>query len=89
MCYPHGEFVVGGNDVYLGEIADAPFYISQSQFEYWQHTQLIIDVVEERGGMFSLDNGTGLRFLTCSHLHNDEEARDLTPIITHRERMRN
>jgi len=29
--------------------------ISGPQFEYWQHTQLIIDVVTGRSGMFSLD----------------------------------
>ena len=29
--------------------------ISGAQFEYWQHTQLIIDVVTGRSGMFSLD----------------------------------
>ena len=29
--------------------------MSQSQFEYWKHTQLILDVVPGRGGMFSLE----------------------------------
>ncbi|MGH8148332.1 MAG: DUF779 domain-containing protein, partial [Rhodanobacteraceae bacterium] len=64
MCYPQGEFIVGDEDVKLGEIDGAPFYMSPSQYEYWKHTQLIIDVVEGRGGMFSLDNGEGVRFLT-------------------------
>lgn len=48
MCYPQGEFLVGDNDVLLGEIGGAPFYISKPQFEYWKHTQLIIDVVPGR-----------------------------------------
>ncbi|MFA9217613.1 MAG: DUF779 domain-containing protein [Sphingomonadaceae bacterium] len=39
----------------------------------WEHTQLIIDVVDGNGGMFSLDNGTGKRFLTRSRLFTDEE----------------
>jgi len=60
MCYPQDDFIVGDRDVKLGEIAGAPFYISPSQFEYWKHTQLIIDVVPGRGGMFSLENGEGL-----------------------------
>jgi len=34
---------------------------------------LIIDVVPGQGGMFSLDNGTGQRFLTRSRLFSDEE----------------
>ena len=73
MCYPQSEFLIGDNDVRLGEIGGAPFYISQSQFEYWKHTQLIIDVVEGRGGMFSLENGRGVRFLVRSRLFTDIE----------------
>jgi len=73
MCYPQNDFIVGDLDVLLGEIAGAPFYISPSQFEYWKHTQLTIDVVEGRGGMFSLENGTGSRFLVRSRLFEDAE----------------
>ena len=73
MCFPQGEFIVGDNDVCLGEIGDAPFYISGPQFEYWKHTQLIIDVVDGRGGMFSLENGEGVRFLGRSRLVSDDE----------------
>lgn len=73
MCYPAGEFRVGGSDVKLGEIGGAPFYMSAPQFEYWKHTQLIIDVVPGRGGMFSLEGPEGLRFLTRSRLFTDEE----------------
>ncbi len=73
MCYPVGDFIVGDRDVLLGQIGGADFYISPSQFEYWKHTQLIIDVVEGRGGMFSLENGEGVRFLVRSRLFDDEE----------------
>lgn len=73
MCYPQNDFIVGDQDVQLGEIAGAPFYISAPQFEYWKHTQLIIDVVPGRGGMFSLENGHGVRFLVRSRLYSDEE----------------
>ena len=68
MCYPQGEFIVGDRDVLLGMIDDAPVYISGTQFEAWRHTQLILDVVPGRGGMFSLDNGRERRFLTRSRL---------------------
>jgi len=77
MCYPRGEFLVGDSDVQLGEIGGVPFYMSRAQFEYWQHTHLIIDVVPGRGGMFSLENPTGRRFLTRSRLFTDEEAAEL------------
>ncbi|KAB2750492.1 DUF779 domain-containing protein [Brucella anthropi] len=68
MCYPEGEFIVGDTDVKLGEIGDAPVYISGPQYEVWKHTELIIDVVPGRGGMFSLDNGREVRFLTRSRV---------------------
>ncbi|GIO07597.1 acetaldehyde dehydrogenase [Brevibacillus reuszeri] len=68
MCYPLGEFLVGDQDVLLGEIGGCPFYMGKAQYEYWKHTQLIIDVVEGRGGMFSLEGPEGLRFLTRSRM---------------------
>ena len=74
MCYPANEFMIGDNDVKLGEIGGVPVYISASQFEVWKHTQLIIDVVPGRGGMFSLDNGRERRFLTRSRLFSSGEA---------------
>ena len=74
MCYPQGEFLVGDYDRLLGEIDGAPFYISGPQFAYWRHTQLIIDVVPGRGGMFSLEGPEGLRFLTRSRLFTDAES---------------
>ncbi|MGO4706867.1 DUF779 domain-containing protein [Microvirga sp. 2MCAF38] len=77
MCYPQGEYLVGENDVLMGMIGGAPFYMSESQFAYWKHTQLIIDVIPGRGGMFSLDNGRDVRFLTRSRLFTDAESESL------------
>ena len=74
MCYAAGEFNLSETDVYLGNLGGTPFYMGLEQYEYWEHTQLIIDVVDGNGGMFSLDNGTGRRFLTRSRLFSDEEA---------------
>jgi uncharacterized protein len=68
MCYPRDEFLVGDTDVLLGHIDGAPVYISGPQFEAWKHTDLILDVVPGRGGMFSLDNGRERRFLTRSRV---------------------
>ncbi len=80
MCYGQGDFIVGDRDVRMGEIGGAPFYMSPSQFDYWKHTQLIIDVVPGRGGMFSLENGSDVRFLTRSRLFTDDEVENLAPI---------
>jgi uncharacterized protein (DUF779 family) len=79
MCYPLGELMTGDSDVLLGTIGatddspGAPFYMSKPQFEYWKHTQLILDVVPGRGGMFSLDNSEGVRFLIRSRVFTDAE----------------
>jgi uncharacterized protein (DUF779 family) len=79
MCYPAGEFRVGGSDVLLGElnVAGIPeaigFWMSATQFEYWKHTHLTIDVVPGRGGGFSLESPEGMRFLIRSRLFSDEE----------------
>jgi uncharacterized protein len=73
MCYPADDYRVGSNDIKMGEIDNVPFYISESQFEVWKHTQLILDVVAGRGGMFSLDNGREKRFLTRSRMFSDQE----------------
>ena len=73
MCYPLGEFMTGDSDVLLATIEGAPFYMSKSQFEYWKHTQLILDVVPGRGGMFSLDGPEGVRFLIRSRVFADAE----------------
>jgi hypothetical protein len=77
MCYPQGDFLIGDRDVKLGEIGGAPVYIGASQFELWRHTQLIIDVVPGRGGMFSLDNGREQRFLTRGRVLSDDELQAL------------
>ncbi|MFA6140263.1 MAG: DUF779 domain-containing protein, partial [Hyphomicrobium sp.] len=68
---------IGERDVYLGEIAGTPVYISGPQFEYWQHTHLIIDAVPGRGSGFSLESPEGLRFLTRSRVYSETESEEL------------
>ena len=73
MCFPLGEFRVGAQDVKLGEIEGCPFYMSASQFQFWHHTELTIDVVQGRGAGFSLEAPEGVRFLTRSRVFTTEE----------------
>ena len=90
MCYLKGEFRVGGSDVLLGELnidglSEAiRVWISAPQFEYWKHTHLTIDLVDGRGGGFSLESPEGKRFLIRSRLFSDEEWAQLesAPITT-------
>ncbi|MDQ0845063.1 DUF779 domain-containing protein [Streptomyces sp. V1I6] len=74
MCYPRGEFRVGGSDVLLGEVAGGtPFWMSADQYAYWRHTHLTADVVPGRGSGFSLEAPEGVRFLLRSRLLTDAE----------------
>ncbi|TCU54426.1 hypothetical protein EDF58_1097 [Novosphingobium sp. PhB57] len=77
MCYPQGEFRIGEGDILLGEVSGAPVYIGRAQGMAWAHTQLILDVVPGRGGMFSLDNGRERRFLTRGRVFTEDELRQL------------
>ena len=77
MCYPRDDFKVGQADVYLGEVASTPFYMSASQYEYWKHTHLTVDVVPGRGSGFSVEAPEGMRFLIRSRIFGDEEYAQL------------
>ena len=83
MCYPAGEFRTGGSDVRLGELTvdrieqPVEVWMSKSQFEYWRHTHLTIDVVSGRGSGFSLEAPEGVRFLIRSRLLTNEELAEL------------
>ena len=79
MCYPDGDFKTGASDVHLGDLTveslDRPigFWMSASQYEYWRHTHLTVDVVKGRGSGFSVEAPEGVRFLIRSRLFTDEE----------------
>jgi uncharacterized protein len=79
MCFPDGEFITSDADVRLGDLdiglqRHVPVWMSRSQFAYWSHTHLTIDVVPGRGAGFSLEAPHGVRFLIRSRLLTDEES---------------
>jgi uncharacterized protein (DUF779 family) len=80
MCFPEGEFKTGGSDVCLGEVHGCKFYMGADQFEYWKHTQLILDVTPGRGSSFSLEIPMGVRFYILSVLFTEEELKNLAPL---------
>ena len=77
MCYPHGEFKVGGEDLHVGDIAGCEFWMWAPQYEYFANSQIVIDVVPGRGAGFSLEAPEGVRFLTRSRLFDDTEIAEL------------
>ena len=77
MCFVKGEFKVGDSDILLGEIYGCEFYMSRDQFEYWKHTQLLLEVTPGRGSSFSLEIPLGVRFYIRSRLFTDAELEAL------------
>ena len=78
MCYPDGDFLTGDSDVHLGDLQvdglePIGFWMSVSQYEYWRHTHLTVDVVKGRGSGFSVEAPEGVRFLIRSRLFTDQE----------------
>ena len=80
-CYLPTDLTIGAYDVLLGHVGGVPFYISKSQYEYWKHTQLILDVIEGSGGTFSLEGNTGKAFHTRSRLFTDDEWTEIEPLV--------
>lgn len=80
MCFQVGEFKTGGSDVCLGNVHGCEFYMSADQYEYWKHTQLMLDVTPGRGSSFSLEIPLGVRFYILSRIFTAEELENLAPL---------
>lgn len=88
MCFEKGDFKVGSQDVWLGEVYGCDFFMSADQFEYWKHTQLNLDVTPGRGSSFSIEIPMGIRFMIRSRLFTAEELENLSPIKTGEEALK-
>lgn len=80
MCYEKNDFYVPSRNVKLGELCGCEFFIDHEQFEYFRHSQIIVDVKEEKaafGNSFSLEIDEGYQFLTKSRIFTDEEYEEL------------
>ena len=80
-CYLPSDLTIGLYDVNLGDVGGVPFYIGKLQYEYWKHTQLILDVIEGTGGTFSLEGNTGKAFHTRSRLFTDDEWAQIEHLV--------
>ena len=80
-CYLPSDLTIGPYDVNLGDVGGVPFYIGKLQYEYWKHTQLILDVIEGTGGTFSLEGNTGKAFHTRSRLFTDDEWAQIEHLV--------
>jgi uncharacterized protein (DUF779 family) len=66
MCLKAGELPPGPNDLRLGEIGGAPFYIDAEQYERWRRPRFQIDVSQGAAEGFSLEGLLGVHFVTRS-----------------------
>ncbi|MCJ1701385.1 DUF779 domain-containing protein [Rathayibacter festucae] len=78
MCFPVGMFRTGASDVlvetlHVDSLEPIEFYMSRTQFEYWKHTHLTVDLVDGRGSGFSVEAPEGKRFMIRSRLLTDAE----------------
>ncbi|MBB6443413.1 DUF779 domain-containing protein [Bacillus benzoevorans] len=81
MCYGKDDFLLGNSDIYLGAIGNIPFYMHKSQYDYWKHTQLIIDAIPGRGAAFSLDSIEDKHFITRSRVFTDKEYHEVIRLL--------
>jgi len=56
------------------------FILSGSQFAYWEHTHLTLEVITGMCNQFSLDKVTGKRLYNWSHLFSDGELQLQQPV---------
>lgn len=76
-CYLPAEVSITPGDVLLGHLAGVPFYMPQSHYQYWKHTQVILDAVDGNPGNFSLEGPEGKMFLSRARLFTDQEMAEL------------
>ena len=77
VCLAPGELPLGPGDVQLGTLAGAAFWLSLAQRDYLAGLQLTLDVAPGSNGNFSLEEGSGHRFVLQQRLWTDAEAQAL------------
>lgn len=63
ICMTEGDFYLGSQDEKIGEIVDTPYYMHTSNQSYWQHLQVVIDVIDGLGNSFSLESTANKSFI--------------------------
>jgi uncharacterized protein (DUF779 family) len=74
MCFAPGEMPLTADDVQLGHIDGVPFHASRMQAEYLANLEITLDVEPGNSGTFSLEDGSGQRFVVRLRLWTDEEV---------------
>ena len=77
MCLAPGEMTLTATDVQLGTVAGAAFWLGQEQRDYLSGLHLTLDVAPGNNGGFSLEDGTGQRFVLRMRPWTNEESEAL------------
>lgn len=80
MCLAPGDLQLGPTDVRLGDAAGAAFWLSAAQREYLANLELTLDVEPGQNGAFSLEDGSGQRFVLRQRLFRDDELAALAAL---------
>lgn len=66
ICTTEGDFYLGSQDEKIGEVVGVSYYMHASNRSYWQHMQIVIDVVDTLGNTFSLESSYDKSFIIRS-----------------------
>lgn len=80
-CFEKGGFLVGSNDVCIGEVEGCRFYMAGDQFDYWKHTHITLDAMPGRAASFSLESTLDVGFIIDSRLFTEHELQNLEPLL--------
>ena len=64
LCTRRSDLFIGPNDVLLGVIGTASFYVDADQYERWGRPRFVIGVSPGAGDTFSLEGRDDLHFVT-------------------------
>ena len=81
QCFEKAGFFPRMNDVMIGTIENAEFWIDRDLFEYWKFSHFTLDVLDGFGpGGFSLETPLGKTFKIHYRLFTEDELTDLSPV---------
>ena len=63
MCLREGDLPPGPNDLRLGTLAGAPFFVDREMYRRWREPDFRIDVVPGAAESFSLEGPEGVHFV--------------------------
>lgn len=63
ICLKQGELPAGPNDLRLGDLGGAPFYVDAEQYRRWGKPRFLIDVLPGAGEGFSLEGADDVHFV--------------------------